>query len=568
MRKTLERAIAAFSLIILASTSSLATAGERTAAKAAPVAARADAGNNSSVLTIPPNARFPMTKQIGLGVGKSLMVQFPTPLKDVLVADPLRMDAVVQSSNQVFLIAKSTGSTNAFFFDQNGQQVLTIEVTIGADLGGLESLLRRLLPGSNITIESAGKALVLLGNVRTPIDSQRASDIARQFVKSTGGSTSGASPSQTVSAAGGASGPSGATTINLASGASGNGSDQGEKVDKPIINMLSVDGEEQVQLRVHVAEVQRSVLKQLGINLGAQINAGNFATSFLTENALPLTAAAGLGSLPIPGIGTLPLEAGKLASCATAGILCNYNPGPQTAYGGSGFSGSTNLGGGNRISHALQALEREGLIRTLAEPNLTAVSGESAKFLAGGEYPIPTVDSTGNVSVTYKEFGVGVAFTPIVMSEGRISLKIETEVSELSTEGSVTLSNLVIPALRKRQARSTVELPSGGSIALAGLISDKVRQNIDGFPGLKDVPVLGTLFRSRDFIKEETELVIIVTPYLVRPTSRQNLSLPNDGLAEASDLRANLLGHLNRVYGKTSAHPVGDLKGDYGFIVD
>ena len=214
------------------------------------------------------------------------------------------------------------------------------------------------------------------------------------------------------------------------------------------------------------------------------------------------------------------------------------------------------------------ALERNGLIRTLAEPNLTAISGETAKFLAGGEYPIPMVDSTGSLSVTYKEFGVGVAFTPTVMSEGRISLKIETEVSELTNNGAVTLAAIAIPALKKRSAKSTVELPSGGSLAMAGLLSNDTRQNIDGFPGLKDLPVLGTLFRSRDYIKQESELVVIVTPYLVRPTARKNLAKPIDGLADATDRKANLLGHLNAIYGHGSAPPTGDLKGDYGFIVD
>lgn len=559
MRKTLERGIAALTIALIALAPAQAAAGER----GKPVSTR-EAQEHGSVLNIPANARFPMTKQVSMGAGKSLMVQFPSALKDVLVADPNRMDAIVQSSNQVFLIAKQTGATNAFFFDQNGQQILTLEVTIGADLGGLEGLLRRLLPGSNIKLETAGKSIVLMGSVRNPVDSKRAADIAREFFRASKGAVAGGQASQ-VSAPGTAG--QGAMNINLTAA---NGGADGEFVtDHAVINMLSVDGEEQVQLRVHVAEVSRSLMKQFGINLGAQINAGSFATSILTQNALPLTAAAGLGSLPIPGIGTQGASAAANQPCAASGMLCNYNKGPgSNAFGGSGTAGSFELGGGNQISQAMQALERDGLIRTLAEPNLTAVSGEAAKFLAGGEYPIPTVDSTGSVTVTFKEFGIGVAFTPVVLSEGRISLKIETEVSELSTDGAVTLSNLVIPALKKRQARSTVELPSGGSIALAGLISDNVKQNIDGFPGLKDLPVLGTLFRSKDFIKQETELVIIVTPYLVRPTARQNLSLPSDGLAEASDLRGNLLGHLNRVYGKSAAHPVGDLKGDYGFIVD
>ncbi len=170
--------------------------------------------------------------------------------------------------------------------------------------------------------------------------------------------------------------------------------------------------------------------------------------------------------------------------------------------------------------------------------------------------------------MTFKEFGVGLAFTPVVLSEGRISMKIETEVSELTDVGAVTLSSITISALKKRQAKSTVELPSGGSLALAGLISEDTRQNVDGFPGLKDVPVLGTLFRSRDFSKKETELVVIVTPYIVRPTARRNLARPDDGLAPASDRKANFLGHINRVYGRGRELPPGKLKGEFGFIVD
>jgi pilus assembly protein CpaC len=284
---------------------------------------------------------------------------------------------------------------------------------------------------------------------------------------------------------------------------------------------------------------------------------------------LPITAAAGLGTLPLSGVGTEALDPATGPSCATSGVLCSYNQGipGSSAYSNSGVT-SQFAGNNVRMANALRALERDGLVRTLAEPNLTAVSGEAANFLAGGEFPIPVVDSDGKLTVMFKKFGVGLAFTPVVLSEGRISLKIDTEVSELTQDGAVVLSGFSIPALKTRTARSTVELPSGGSLAVAGLLSDQTRQNIDGFPGLKDVPVLGTLFRSRDYIKQETELVVIVTPYVVRPTARQNLARPDDGLAPASDLKANFLGHLNRIYGKGREMPTGGLKGEYGFIVE
>jgi pilus assembly protein CpaC len=516
---------------------------------------------SNSTLQVHARGPFPMSLKAPIGSGKSMMVQFPFELKDVLVADPEKMDAVVQSSNRVFLIGKKVGQTNAFFFDTQGRQVLTLEVSVGADLSALDDLIKRFVPGSSVRSEMAGNAIVLTGLVRTPVDSARAGDLAYQFALANRNAITSSSTT-----ASGKGGDGGDTVVQIGQGGQQAAS---SKRSDLVINLLAIEGEEQVMLKVTVAEVQRTLLKQFGVNLGAVIQSGNFTTAILTENALPLTSAAGLGKLPISAIGTEALAAGASISCATSGSLCNYNAGPvgTKAFGNSGVSNGFSAGN-TAISSALRAMERDGLVKTLAEPNLTAVSGETAKFLAGGEFPIPLVDSTGKLSVTFKEFGVGLAFTPVVMSEGRISLKIETEVSELTDAGAVTLSEIRIPALKKRQAKSTVELPSGGSLALAGLISEDTRQNIDGFPGLKDVPVIGTLFRSRDFSKNETELVVIVTPFVVRPTARKNLARPDDGLIAASDLKANFLGHLNRIYGRGRELPPGALKGEHGFIVD
>lgn len=507
-----------------------------------------------SILRISDGEPLPQHRTIALGAGKSMLVEFGFDLRDVLVSDPSGVDAVVQTSNRVFLIAKKPGQTNAFFFDTHGQQVLTLDISVGADVRGLEDLLARLIPGSNIRVEIAGKSVVLTGTVRSPADSNRAADLARAFAASDAGA--GLMSSTAAASSDGA-------IVQSANKSSTSSGDQ----TKAVINLLAVEAEEQVMLRVVVAEVQRELLKQFGINLAADINAGNFTWSLLTANALPLTTAAGLGALPIPGISSALSDVGKDSCAATT---CFYNEGPTAnTFGNSGtVSGWSSSNGDYSIGKAMRALERDGLIRTLAEPNLTAISGEPAKFLAGGEFPIPVKDSNGQTSVTFKEFGVGVAFTPTVLSEGRISLKIESEVSELTSVGAVVLDSTQIPALKKRTANSTVELPSGGSIALAGLISDDVRQNIDGFPGLKDIAILGTLFRSRDFQKRETELVVIVTPYLVKPVAAKQLAKPGDGLVESTDRRANFMGQINRIYGTESAAPVGDLKGDYGFIVE
>lgn len=476
---------------------------------------------HQSVLKITARDRLPMSKTVTLGISKSMMVEVPRALKDVLVSDPNIVDAIVQTSERVYLIGKKIGQANAFFFDEFGEKIITLEILVEPDTRALDKLYSRLLPGSNIRTESLNDTVILTGTVRNASDSTAAAEIAIRFAV--------------------ASDPR-----------------ADENAPNKVINMLRVESEEQVMVRVHIAEVQRTLLKQFGINLSASVRSGNFVTSFLTDNALPLTSAAGLGTLPTPGIAN-----GALSNFNTGG----FSGGGEPFFGNSGISGGYD-GGANRVAHAVRALERAGLVRTLAEPNLTAVSGEAAKFLAGGEYPIPIVDSDGRLGVDFREFGVALAFTPQVMSGGRISLKMETEVSELTNEGAVTLSNIQIPALRKRTATTTVELPSGGSLALAGLVSKSTRQNVDGLPGLKDLPVLGTLFRSKDFVNSETELMIIVTPYLVRPTAKSNLSLPGQGFSPASDRKRNFLGHINKVYGRDVPTAEGGLKGDYGFIVD
>ena len=525
-----------------------------------------DVPPDASVLNISAKSKFPLAKKITMGVGRSMMVQFPMELRDVMVADPSKIDAIVQTSDRVFLVAKGAGSTNAFFFDANGNQIMTLEIAVGSDLSALDNLLKRLLPSSNIKTDLAGTAIVLMGSVRTPSDAARAADIATQFAAANK-SVTGAANSQPQAQAS----TSTTTTNRFGSSVTTSGANQTSRdssSEKKIINLLNIEGEEQVMLKVTVAEVQRNVLKQFGVNFSSNFNVGPFSFSPIGQNALPINSTT-LGQNANAGIVTFEAVAKAIKDGTPIPPTCNVvMPAIHPSYVASpGLSGNFQAGGAC-LSYIIKALEREGLVRTLAEPNLTAVSGESARFLAGGEYPVPVSADNGSIGIQFKEYGVGVAFTPTVLSEGRISLKIDTQVSELSNEGALVLAGTQIPSLKKRSALSTVELPSGGSIVMAGLLSDQTRQNIDGTPGLKNLPILGSLFSSKDYQKSETELVIIVTPIMVRPTAMSNLARPNDGLVAASDLKMNLFGHLNRVYGKGRQIPDGGLKGNYGFIVE
>ncbi len=513
----------------------------------APGAALA-AGQHQSFLRI--GASAPGTSQpIMLGLNKSMIIELPRPVRDVMVSNPDQIDAVLQSSTRAYLIGKKVGEANILFTDKDGNQVATLEVTIERDLSALGDLLNRLLPNSHIAIQTVGERVVLTGTVTSPLDSTRASEIVRSFLgeSSSGGGTSSAS-------GGGA-----AVTINNSGGrGGGGGGGGGESGPSDVINMLTVEGREQVLLKVSVVEMERNIVKQFGVDLNALVDSGNFAFAALSDLPFPINVA-GKGLLA-PFL--------KQGADGLTNAFPVAGPSDPTVGNASGF-GTQWQSGGSRVQSVLRMLEEDGLLHTLAEPNLTAISGETANFLAGGEFPIPIAQQLGTISVEFKKFGIGLAFTPVVMSEGRISLKVSTEVSELSNQGAVILSNISIPALKVRRAETVVELPSGGSLVMAGLLSDQSKQALSGYPGLKNLPVLGTLFRSRDFLKNETELVVLVTPYIVKPVARSKLGQPDDGFGWASDVNSDLLGQINRVYGRHPERaPVGKFDGDVGFIVE
>jgi pilus assembly protein CpaC len=442
-----------------------------------------------------------VTRSVVLWLGKAAIVELPAEAKDVLVANPEVVDAVVRTPTRTYLLGQKVGTTNAFFFDASGKQILNIEIRVERDVSGVESALKRYLPKSRIKIESINDSLVLTGTVGSAADADKARSIAVRFMGD----------------------------------------------DKRVFSMLTIAAGEQVLLRVRVAEMQRTIAKQLGVNMEHVFELGEVAFDLATGNSFSLV--------------------GQSLSTALNTV-------------------TTKEQRQNSVESTVQALERHGLLRTLAEPNLTAVSGESAKFLAGGEFPVPkSRDRDGNVTIEYKPFGVGLAFTPVVLSDGRISLRISTEVSELQQQGSfvapssfitdpstgrlVEVKGLTIPALRVRRASTTVEMPSGGSLVMAGLLQQSSKQNIDAVPGLKELPVLGALFQSRDFQNDETELVVMVTPFLVGSVKEKDIRLPTDGFANPNDFETIFLGRLNAVYGKSAKAPAARrLEGPIGFILE
>ena len=469
----------------------------------------------SPVVRIDPGGESAMSQIMSLGLNKAAVIELPIDAADVMISNPEIANAIVRSARRTYLLGTAVGETNAFFFDRDGRQVLNLEIRVERDLDSLLTVLGRHLPDARISIEAVNDNILLTGSVTNAAASNKAYDIASRFV--------------------------------------GN--------EEQVLNMLSIEAREQVLLKVTIAEMQRSLIKQLGIDISSVAEIGDLALRLATSNAFSLNGTLGAGLTTAP-TGQRPVVPGQPVFPQSTGI---------------GFDDGY-------VDTAIQALERAGLLRTLAEPNLTAISGESANFLVGGEFPVPSDrDTNGNIRVEFKPFGVGLAFTPVVLSEGRISLKISTEVSELSTEGSFTLSagfvsdgdgnvisvpGVTIPSLRVRRAETAIELPSGGSLALAGLLQETTAQSIDGVPGIKDIPVLGALFRSRDFQNSETELVVIVTPYLVDPKHESDFVLPTDDFTPASDLETILMGRLNGTPKSSKSDLKRQLQSPASFIME
>jgi len=464
------------------------------------VLAAEDEAAPATTSSIPPltTSNFvPKTRFLALGIGKSVIIDLPRDVKDVLVADPKIANAVIRSPQRAYIIGSAVGQTNVVFFDADGQQIASYDIAIKRDLNGIRAALKQMLPSSPIQAEGIGDSVMLTGLVATNLEAQQAADVAARLAG----------------------------------------------VADKVVNSIVVRGRDQVMLKVSVAEVERSIIKQLGIDLSASMNYGTAVVNF--NNSTPFTANNG------------PLVPGnELAAAAlTKGV-------PS-------------------VTARLRAMESAGVVHTLAEPNLTAISGESATFISGGEFPIPTgvtcQTTTGGAighcvqTVSFKKFGISLNFTPVVLTEGRISLRVMTEVSEISQENALQggAGGTTIPSIKTRRAETTLEIPSGGSIAMAGLIQEQTKQAINGLPGVDQIPIFGQLFRSQDFLNNQTELMVIVTPYVVRAVAQKELSRPDDGFAPASDAQSALFAQINRIYGVPARfETIGNHPANFGFIID
>ncbi|MGE5063695.1 MAG: type II and III secretion system protein family protein [Myxococcales bacterium] len=428
------------------------------------------------------------TTQVLLSVGEGQMLNLPRSVASVWTSNPKVADVYVNSPRQINLFGKDAGEATIIATAADGSVVYGANVRVNQNISAINQILHQAMPDSDIHVQTVGQVAVINGMVASPDDAAQAEMLVKAALN----------PGVDVSK------PDTALTIVP-------------------VNRLKVATPLQVTLKVRIAEINRSILKQWGINLLASDPTSGFRFGL----------AQG-GGINLP-------DAGCVKDCPLPTVIRNAI--------GTTLSGSGHLFGLDILS-SLDIAAQDGVATILAEPNLTALSGETASFLAGGEFPIPVSQSLGAVTIEYKQYGVGLAFTPIVLADGRISMRVRPEVSQLSDAGSVKLNGFTVPALTTRRAETTVELGSGQSFMIAGLLQSTGNNSVNKAPFLGDLPILGTLFRSTHFQRQETELVVIVTPYLVRPVSNQ-MATPIDGYRVPTDAQRDFEG---QTYLGTSGH--------------
>ncbi len=429
------------------------------------------------------------SKPIVMSIGSSQQVNLPSAITDIVISNPSVADVEIKSPRQMYIFAKGPGDTTIYATDAAGRTVYKASLRVGNNLESLDQMMMLAMPDADIRVTTMNGVILLTGTVDQPEEAAEAERLVGAFV--------------------------GAGT--------------------QVISRIKTATPLQVNLQVRVAEVSRSLAKEI---------TGNFATR-------DIDGPTGNGFL-------LPFQgAGRDFSTITGGYpnVPRTGAAPTTTYALSQLSGTALIGLAGKlfgidIAAAFDLSEKAGLVSTLANPNLTTVSGETAEFLAGGSFPIVTSSSNGT-SVEYKSYGVNLLYTPIVLANGRISLRVRSEVSDISSQGAVRVGGFEIPATTTRMAETTVELGSGQSMMIAGLLSNQMGSSVSKTPGLGDVPVIGSLFKSNGWRRNETELMIVVTPYLVKPVSDSKIVLPTDGIHTPNDLERILLGTVTTNNGNT-----------------
>ncbi len=462
---------------------------------------------------LPPGSERP-TSEILLSTGEGQLVTLPANAAQVWTSNPTAADVYVNSPRQLYIFGKDFGESTIYATSASGQVLYASNIRVSQNISSVDKMLDLAMPEADIRVIIGGQLAVLTGTVARLDDVEQAERIVKTYLN----------PGVDVTA-------------------------PGAQLKIGVINRLRTATPLQVNLQVKIAEVNRSLVKEIGVNL-ANRDLGNGLSTVVAQgrgfvnikdfdtSALPRLDASGAFGLPAGSL-SLPFDP-STGRFVTGGTTYDF---AGLALG----AGKTSIGLAGKLfgldfASALDLAENEGLVTTLAQPNLTALSGETASFLAGGEFPVPISQDLGAITIQYKQYGVSLAFTPIVLDDGRISMRVRPEVSELSSQGTIRLNGFDIPALTTRRAETTVELGSGQSFMIGGLLSNSNVNAIDRAPGLGNVPVLGAMFRSTRFRRAETELVIIVTPYLVKPVSANQIALPTDGYKAATDLERVLLG--------------------------
>jgi pilus assembly protein CpaC len=444
------------------------------------------------------------SENVELSIGKGQMVRLSSPMSDLFVADDKVADVQVRSAGQLYIFGKAAGETTIYATNKAGAVVYSANIRVGTNYDRIGDMLGMAMPDAAIRTQSMNGLILLTGTVASPADVEEAQRLVQAFV--------------------------------------------GDKTQ--VISRLKTATPMQVNLQVKIAEVSRTLVKEIGVNLLSRDTTGGFLFGIASGRSIGTIGDADLSALP-------KLDASSAFGLPSGSLQLPFDPtsGQFVTKAGTLFdlknlglgAGKTSLSAAGRlfgldVASALDLAENDGLVTTLAEPNLTALSGETASFLAGGEIPIPIAQQLGTLSVEYKQYGVSLAFTPTVLSNGRISMRVRPEVSELASNGSVTLNGFQIPAFKTRRAETTVELGSGQSFMIGGLLSNNHNNAIDKAPGLGDLPIIGALFRSNRFARSETELVIMVTPYLVKPVSASQIALPTDGYRAPTDAQRVIMG--------------------------